>query len=110
MTTRAPRFKASTMGHAPRYAFARDIAHGLGAALWVHAASVRGDAYVPLDAPWKYLAHQRHEVARVARARVARALLLHDRHRDFGEVVEHQVVDRPLVNLTHGRVEHVAPE
>ena len=32
------------------------------------------------------------------------------RHRDFGEVVEHQVVDRPALDLPARRLEPVAPE
>jgi hypothetical protein len=89
---------------------ARDPAHGRGAPLGVDAARVRRHADVALDARGQNLAHQRHEVARVARRGVARALLLHDRHRDLGQVVEHQVVYRPPLDLPHGRVEHVAPE
>ena len=42
--------------------------------------------------------------------RVALLLLLQNRHRDFGEVVEHQVVDRPAFHLATRRVEPVAPE
>ena len=41
---------------------------------------------------------------------VARTLLLHDRHGDLGQVVEHQVVDRAALHLPPGSVELVAPE
>ena len=54
--------------------------------------------------------HRADEVARVAHRRVALLLLLQDGHRDFGEVVEHQVVDRPALDLPPRRVEPVAPE
>jgi hypothetical protein len=35
---------------------------------------------------------------------------LHDRHRDFGEVVEHQIVDWSTFNLAHGCVKKISPE
>ena len=54
--------------------------------------------------------HRADEVARVAHRRIALLLLLQDRHRDLGEVVEHQVVDRPALDLAARRVEPVAPE
>src|SRR5690606_5262509 len=56
------------------------------------------------------LAHERHEIACVALRRVAHALALHDRHRDFRQVVEHQVVDRPAPDLFDGSGQAIAPE
>ena len=50
------------------------------------------------------------EVARVAHLRVALLLLLQNAHRDFGEVVEHQVVDVAALDLAARRLEPVAPE
>src|SRR6185295_13823824 len=53
---------------------------------------------------------QAHEVGRVARARIARALLLHDAERDLGQVVERQVVERPLAQEAHRTEDRIAPE
>jgi len=41
---------------------------------------------------------------------VAGALLLQDRHRNLGQVVEHQVIDRPLADLIDRRGQEVAPK
>src|SRR5690606_9789083 len=76
----------------------------------IHTARIRNDADVLLDDVGQDLAHERYEVARVALRRVTHPLLLHDRHRDFRQVIEHQVVDRPAPHLFHGRGQAVAPE
>src|SRR6185369_6417216 len=55
-------------------------------------------------------AHQRNEVFRITRIRVACLLFLHDRHRDFRQVVEHQVVDWSTFNLADGCVRKISPE
>ena len=47
----------------------------------------------------QHVAQMREKVGRIARVGIARALLLQDRHRDFGEVVHHQVVDGPAFHL-----------
>src|SRR5690606_1090858 len=49
-------------------------------------------------------------VARVAHVGIALLLLLDDRHRDLGQIVEHQVVDGPLLHLATRRLEPIAPE
>ena len=54
--------------------------------------------------------HQRNEILRVTGIRIARLLLLHDRHRDFREIVEHQIVDWSTFNLAHGRVRKISPK
>ena len=58
----------------------------------------------------KHALHRADEVARVSHLRVALLLLLQNRHRDFGEVVEHQIVDVPALDLAPRRLEPVAPE
>ena len=37
-------------------------------------------------------------------------LFLHDRHRDFSEVVEHEIVDWSTFDLAHWRVKEISPE
>src|SRR5439155_292624 len=53
---------------------------------------------------------QRYKIARVTGLGVARALLLHDRHRYLSQIVEHEVVDRPVLDLPHWRVKQITPE
>ena len=87
-----------------------DRQHRLGAPARVDAAGVRGDPDATLDDVGQNPLHERHEVPRVAGGRIARLLLLHDGHRDFGEVVHHQVVDGSAAHLADRRLEPVAPE
>ena len=89
---------------------ARYFKHGLGAAAYVDAPCVGRHTYVALDTRGENLLHERNKIARVSGGRVTRALLLHDRHRDFGQIVEHQIINGAALNLTHGRVQLVAPE
>src|SRR5207244_2068189 len=51
-----------------------------------------------------------HKVLGVPERRVARFLLLQDGHGHFGQVVHHQIVDRPARHLAIGRLEPIAPE
>ena len=103
-------------GHNPNFQFtrqaefARDFAHNGGTTFDVHSASVRNYSNVAVNARRQNLLHQRNKVARVARVGIARLLLLHDRHRDLGQIVEHQIVDRAAFNLTYRRIGQVAPE
>ncbi len=86
------------------------FADRLGAALDVDAPGVREHLDVLLDAIGQYLAHQRDEVAGIACVWVPLPLLLDDRHRHLGEVIEHKVVDRPAADLIHRCRKHVAPK
>ena len=70
----------------------------------------RDDAHAAVRDRRKHALHRADEVARVAHARVALLLLLQDRHRDLGEVVEHQVVRRTTLDLPPRRLQPVAPE
>src|SRR6185436_3155316 len=47
---------------------------------------------------------------RITSIRIARFLFLHDRHRHFREIVEHEVIDWPTFNLADGCVEKVSPK
>ena len=80
------------------------------APLRVHPARVRDHADLLLEEVGDEVVHQGHEVARVAGGRIPVPLLLHDRHRDLGQVVEHQVVDRAAPHLQLGRLLPVSPE
>ena len=82
----------------------------LGAPARVHTPCVGDDADALLDDCREEPLHERNEVAREARTGVSGALLLHDRHGDLGEVIEHQVVDGSLLDLANRSLEVVAPE
>ena len=82
----------------------------VAASFGIHAAGVRDDFDVAFDEIGQNLFDHRHEVARVARARIARALLLHDRHRDLGQIVEPEIVDRTAPHLLDRGLKRVAPK
>src|SRR5439155_10079971 len=65
-------------------------------------APLRDDGQDPL--------HLRDEIRCVAACRVARFLFLQDGHRDFGEVIHHQVVDGATCHLTIRRFEPISPK
>ena len=90
--------------------FASNFAHGIGTTFDVYASGICGDANISFDARRQYLLHQGNEILRITGVRISRALFLHDRHRHFREIVEHQVVDRPTFNLAHGCIRQIAPE
>src|SRR2546423_1819799 len=89
---------------------ARDVGDGLGAGARVHTARVGRDLDAPLDDDRQDALHQRHEVLGVTERLVARLLLLQDGHGHFGQVVHHEIVDRPARHLAVRRFEPVAPE
>ena len=84
--------------------------HRLRAGARVHAPGVRRHLHPPLHEQRQDPLHLGDEVLGVARGGVAGLLLLEDRHRDFGEVVHHQVVDGPPGHLAVGRLQPVSPE
>ena len=89
---------------------ASNLNHRIGTASNVHSTRVGSDLDVSLDARRQYSPHQRNEIFRVTGVRIAGFLFLHDRHRDFGEIVEHQIVDWSTFNLAHRCVEKISPE
>ena len=86
------------------------LEQGLGAGHGVHTAGV-GDH---LDAAFrdgrKHTFHGADEIARISHARITLFLLLQNRHRDFGEVVQHQIIDLTTLYLTTRGFEPVTPE
>ena len=80
------------------------------ACLRVDAARVAHHADALGDQIRRQIDHQIHEVPRVAEGRVPLPLLLQDGHRDLGQVVEHQVVDRPAPDLQLGSLLPIPPE
>ena len=89
----------------PGYRFYRHGTRGR-----IHTPRIRNYLHTPFEYGGKDAFHRTHEVARVAKRRIALLLLLENRHRDFGEVVEHQVINRPAFHLTARCVEIIAPE
>src|SRR6185295_3640178 len=89
---------------------ARDLNNSVGTPANVNTAGVSSDFDVALDARGQDPTHERNEILRVTRVRIARFLFLHDRHRHFREIVEHEVIDWPTFNLADGRVEKVSPK
>src|SRR5205807_3041282 len=84
--------------------------HGVRTGAGVHAAGVRGDLDAAFHQQRQDPLHQGDEVLGVAERRIARLLLLQDGHGDFGEVVHHEVVDRPTGHLAVRGFEPVAPK
>ena len=86
------------------------LEQSLGTGHRIYAAGI-GDH---LDATFrhgrKHAFHGADEVARVTHAGIALFLFLQNRHRDFSEVVEHQVIDLTTFHLTTRRFQPVAPE
>ena len=89
----------------------------LGATAFTAAAQARGlhrRRWRPLSRPGRQrpAAHSPspRRVTRVAKQWIAFLLLLQNRHRDFGEIVEHQVVRRAVFDLAPRSIEIVAPE
>ena len=76
----------------------------------IHSARVGDDLHAFLDDRGQHALHRTDEISRVPEGRVALLLLLKDRHGDFGQVVEHQVVDRPSLYLAPRCIEIVTPE
>src|SRR5690606_27031387 len=77
---------------------------------WIYAAGVCNHLHSAIGNCREDAFHRANEVARISHAWVTLLLLLHDGHRDFGEVVEHQVIDVATFNLSAGRFQPVAPE
>src|SRR4029077_1043536 len=94
----------------PRPQTVSDRADRLRARLRIHAAGIRGDLDVLFGEDGEEPLHQWNEVLGIAQRRVAGFLFLQDRHRDFGQVVHHQVIDRPARYLAVGSLEPVTPE
>ena len=88
----------------------RDLTNRLGASARVDAAGVGDHAHAARRDRRQHALDRANEVARVTHVRVALFLLLQNAHRDFGEVVEHQVVDLPAFDLASRRLEPVSPE
>src|SRR6266850_3928076 len=88
----------------------RRLVHGSRAGARIHAAGVGRDPDLPLREDRQDPLHERDEVLGIAEGGVAGLLLLHDGHRDFGEIVHHQVVHRPAGDLAIRRFQPVAPE
>ena len=76
----------------------------------VHPAGIGDHAHAALADMPRDPRDQRRKVARITQIRVGLLLLLQDRHGDLGQVVERQVVDRPLLHQAHRSFQPVAPE
>ncbi len=90
--------------------FARNFDHRIGATSNVDATGVGSDLDSSFDTRGQNSPHQRNEIFCVTGIGIAGLLLLHDRHRDFREIVEHQIVDWSTFNLAHGCVRKISPE
>ena len=83
---------------------------GLGTPFRVHSTRVRDDANTALHAGGEDPLHKRYEVPSKTGLGITRALLLHDRHRDLSQIVEHEVVDRTAFDLTDRCLEIIPPK
>ena len=89
---------------------ARDVGHGIRAGARIHAAGVRRYLDAARDHRGENAFHLGDEVRRVAAFGIARFLFLQDRHRDFGQIVHHQVIDRTAGHLPVRRLQPIAPK
>ncbi len=96
--------------HHGHFQLRSEAAHFARAGQRVDAAGVGDHLDIPLPHTARQPRHQRREIARVAQGRVLPLLLLQDRHGDLGQVVEGQIVDGPLLDQAHRRLEPIAPE
>ena len=76
----------------------------------VEAAGVDDDLDAALDAGAEHLLHLAEEGARVAGVRVLHAILEEDHHRQLGEVVAGEHVDRPALDHLARGAQPVAVE
>src|SRR5260370_12829918 len=88
----------------------RYLQHGLRASQRVHAAGIGTHLHISGYKLLGYAADQRREIARIAEQRIGILLLLQNRHGDFCQVVENQVVDGTLLDQADGGFEPIAPE
>src|SRR5262249_43349403 len=84
--------------------------HSVATSLGVNAAGVGDYLDVALDKIGKYRRDHDDEVSRVPRPRITSSLLLHDRHRDLGEIIKRQVVDGASAHLFYRSFKRVSPE
>src|SRR6185295_3480517 len=76
----------------------------------IYTTCVGCDFDISFDTGRQYLLHQRNKVPSISGGRIARLLLLHDRHGYFGQIVEHQIIDGSAFDLANGGVRQIAPE
>src|SRR5207244_6629740 len=91
-------------------AFFSERLDGRRAGAGIHAAGIGKDVDVLLDDRWQDALDCPEEVARVSERRITLLLLLQNRHRDLGEIIEHQIVDGSPFHLSPRSIEVVAPE
>ena len=88
----------------------RRVEQRLGARHRIHAAGIGDHFHAAFGDGRKHTLHRADEVPRVPHARIAFLLLLQNRHRDFGEVVKHEIIDLTTFHLTARRFQPIAPE
>ena len=84
--------------------------YGGGTRLRIYTARIRNHLHSLVHDRRKHTLHRADEIARVTHFRVALLLLLQNRHRDFGEIVEHQIIDVSTFDLTTWCFQPIAPE
>ena len=72
---------------------------------WIDSSGICDDANPALGDSIEHALDGANEIARVTHRRIALHLLLENRHRDFRQIVEHQVVDVPAFDQLPGRIE-----
>src|SRR4030095_15478696 len=87
-----------------------DLGESGDAGLRIDAAGVGHDLDVAGQAFRQDAPDDVEEIARVTGVRVARPLLLHNGHRDLGQVIERQIIDRAALDQLNRGVEPISPE
>src|SRR5690606_15611915 len=83
---------------------------GVCACVRVHTAGIRNHAHTAIHDRRHNALHRTDEVACITERRVSFTLLLEDGHRDFSQIVQHQVINGAAFHLTLRCIESVAPE
>jgi ribosomal protein L34E len=76
----------------------------------IHASCISDDLDALLDYRRENALHRTDKVARVSKRGISLLLLLQNRHRDFGQVVKHQVINLPSFHLPTRGVQIITPE
>src|ERR1051326_6521337 len=88
----------------------RNGADRRGARRWVYAAGVGDPSHAAVCDGRQNALHCPDEVTRVTHIRITLFLFLQNAHRDFGEIVEHQIIDISSLDLTSRRREPISPK
>ncbi len=77
---------------------------------WIHPTGVGNHSNVAINQRRQYPINHRDKVTGIPGFGITGALFLHNRHGDFGQIIENQVVNRAAFNLTKWGFQPVTPK